>query len=161
MNVIARLEYELAYYDSAVHRSSSLNSKVIKSFVPELRSRKCFSCFGIPMCVMNILCTLHVFMYGYVTRTCERLQWSGTSHSPKLQHYRSLTIRLFSVISWTLVGWRWGFYSSANRQSVGLKIDWGNVSIIFLNWTLLSYRHDKRRYFLKFAFILWHINSCG
>ena len=25
------------------------NSKVIKSFVPELRSRKCFSCFGIPM----------------------------------------------------------------------------------------------------------------
>ena len=26
-----------------------LNSKVIKSFVPELRSRKCFSCFGIPM----------------------------------------------------------------------------------------------------------------
>ena len=27
----------------------SLNSKVIKSFVPELRSRKCFSCFGIPM----------------------------------------------------------------------------------------------------------------
>ena len=26
-----------------------LNSKVIKSFVPELRSRKCFSCFGIPV----------------------------------------------------------------------------------------------------------------
>ena len=26
-----------------------LNSKVIKSFVPELRSRKCFSCLKIPM----------------------------------------------------------------------------------------------------------------
>ena len=26
-----------------------LNSKVIKSFVPELRNRKCFSCFEIPM----------------------------------------------------------------------------------------------------------------
>ena len=26
-----------------------LHSKVIKSFVPELRSRKCFSCFEIPM----------------------------------------------------------------------------------------------------------------
>ena len=26
-----------------------LNSKVIKSFVPELRSRKVFLCFGIPM----------------------------------------------------------------------------------------------------------------
>ena len=26
-----------------------LNSNVINSFVPELRSRKCFSCFGIPI----------------------------------------------------------------------------------------------------------------
>ena len=49
-----------------------LNSKVIKSFVPELRSRKCFSCFEIPMVhvyviylhvyehFMNILCPFHV-----------------------------------------------------------------------------------------------------
>ena len=43
-----------------------LNSKVIKSFVPELRTRKCFSCFEIPMfyvyiyIYMNILCTFHV-----------------------------------------------------------------------------------------------------
>ena len=46
------------------------NSKVIKSFVPELRSCKCFLCFGIPMFiyiwVMNILCTFHIFMYGDV-----------------------------------------------------------------------------------------------
>ena len=28
------------------------NSKVIKSFVPELRIRKCFLCFGIPMLSM-------------------------------------------------------------------------------------------------------------
>ena len=47
-----------------------LNSKVIKSFVPELRSRKCFSCFDIPMFyvyVMNILCTLHISVSGYGT----------------------------------------------------------------------------------------------
>ena len=31
-----------------------LDSKVIKSFVPELRSRKCFSCFGIPMLYIYI-----------------------------------------------------------------------------------------------------------
>ena len=31
------------------HVEEPLNSKVIKSFVPELRSRKCFSCFEIPM----------------------------------------------------------------------------------------------------------------
>ena len=33
------------------------NSKVIKSFVPELRSRKCFLCFGIPM--------LYIYIYIY------------------------------------------------------------------------------------------------
>ena len=48
-------------------------SKVIKSFVPELRSRKCF-CVSRFLCylyiwVMNILCTFHIFMYGYVTIT--------------------------------------------------------------------------------------------
>ena len=30
-------------------------SKVIKSFVPEVRSRKCFSCFGIPMFYVYML----------------------------------------------------------------------------------------------------------
>ena len=34
------------------------NSKVIKSFVPELRSRKCFSCFGILM-----FCVLYIYIY--------------------------------------------------------------------------------------------------
>ena len=38
------------------------NSKVIKIFVPELRSRECFSCFGIPM-----LWTFYVhFTYSYL-----------------------------------------------------------------------------------------------
>ena len=32
-----------------------VNSKVIKGFVPELRSRKCFSCFGIPMFYVYML----------------------------------------------------------------------------------------------------------
>ena len=36
------------------------NSKVIKSFVPELRSRKCFSCFGIPMFYVYMLWTFYV-----------------------------------------------------------------------------------------------------
>ena len=48
-----------------------LNSKVIKSFVTELRSRvfrvSGFLC-SIYMCVMNIRCTFHILMYGYVTR---------------------------------------------------------------------------------------------
>ena len=32
-----------------------INSKVIKSFVPELRNRKCFSCFGIPMFYVYVI----------------------------------------------------------------------------------------------------------
>ena len=43
------------------------NSKVIKSFVPELRSRKCFSCFGIPMFYVYMLWTFYVhFTYSYL-----------------------------------------------------------------------------------------------
>ena len=41
--VIDRLCLSLPYV------KKPFNSKVIKSFVLELRSRKCFSCFGIPM----------------------------------------------------------------------------------------------------------------
>ena len=43
-----------------------LNSKVIKSFVPKLRSRKCFSCFAIPMFYVYMLWTFYVhFTYPY------------------------------------------------------------------------------------------------
>ena len=48
-----------------------LNSKVIKGFVPELRN--CYMFFEFQdsyvlwIYVMNILCTFHVFVYGYVT----------------------------------------------------------------------------------------------
>ena len=46
----------------------------------------------------------------------------GTQHSPKLQHYRGLTIRLFNVISRTHV-W-WGPYISEVVQSVYSTADW-------------------------------------
>ena len=49
----------------------TFNSKVIKVFVPELRSRYVFFMFrdSYVLCiyVMNILCTFPIFMYGYVT----------------------------------------------------------------------------------------------
>ena len=48
-----------------------LNSKVIKIFVPELRSRKCFSCFEIPIfyvyIYMNIICPFRISVSGYGT----------------------------------------------------------------------------------------------
>ena len=73
--VIERLCLSLLYVEK------TFNSKVIKSFVPELRNRKCFLCFGILMlyvyicalwtlwtfCVPVWICLFHIFMYGYVT----------------------------------------------------------------------------------------------
>ena len=44
----------------------------------------------------------------------EAMAMKGNPHSSKLQHYWNLTIRLFSVISRTLVG---GSYPSAEKQS--------------------------------------------
>ena len=54
-----------------------LNSKIIKSFVPEQRSRKCFSCFEIPMfyvyIYMNILCPFRISVSGYGTKILGRV----------------------------------------------------------------------------------------
>ena len=52
--VIERLCLSLPYVEKP------FNSKVIKSFVPELRSRKCFSCFEIPMLSIYELWTYYV-----------------------------------------------------------------------------------------------------
>ena len=44
----------------------TFNSKVMKGFVPELRCRKCFSCFEIPMFYVYMLWTFYVrFAYPY------------------------------------------------------------------------------------------------
>ena len=59
--------------------------------------------------------------------TWEWWQWRDTPHSPKLQHYCNLTIRLFSVISRTLVvGWS---YPSAEVQSVCSTVHEYTVSL--------------------------------
>ena len=74
-----------------------LNSKVIKSFVPELRSRKCFSCLRIPMLYMNILCTFHIFMHGYVTHT---YILSSTDRSVSFYQNSSVWLDILDSRSW-------------------------------------------------------------
>ena len=62
---------------SLVMSKKPLNSKVIKSFEPELRSCKCFLSFGIPMLSIYglwTLCTFHIFMYGYFYSDFQVLQ---------------------------------------------------------------------------------------
>ena len=55
--------------------------------------------------------------------TQESWQWRGAQHSQKLPHYWNLTIRLFSVISRTLVGY--GSYPSAEvRVGIFYSLSW-------------------------------------
>ena len=77
----------------------------------------------------------------------ERWQWRGTPHSPKLQDYWNLTIRLFSVISRALVGG--GFYPSTEVQSVysTAPADWASCS--------------KGKLFLKSKNPCYHFICCG
>ena len=46
---------------------------------------------------------------------------NGTPHSPKIQHFCNLTIRLFSVISRILVGWRLTICSEAADETIHFK----------------------------------------
>ena len=63
--IIERLCISLPYVET-------FNSKVIIGFVPELRSRYVFFVFWdsyvLRIYVMNILCTFHIFVSGYVTK---------------------------------------------------------------------------------------------
>ena len=78
-----------------------------------------------------------VWFYGISEWTWERWQWNDASHSLKFQHYWSLTIRLFSVISRTLVGWVFplckdavgAFYSPSWLGHCLRKVSWSLVYI--------------------------------
>ena len=69
--IIERLCISLPYVET-------FNSKVIKGFVPELRSRKCLSCFGIPMFYVYMLWTFYV-CFPYSCWVCYRLIVSSLS----------------------------------------------------------------------------------
>ena len=67
-----------SHHRKIVHLSlpyvETFNSKVIKGFVPKLRSRKCFSCFGILMFYVYMLWTFYV----HFTYSCMgMLQWGS------------------------------------------------------------------------------------
>ena len=78
--------------------------------------------------------------------TKERKQWRGAPLSPKLQHYWNLTIRLFSVISRTLVGgvgWSGGSYASTEKQLVysTTPTDWAIYTSVWSQVTVPIYIH--------------------
>ena len=60
-----KVSIENLYISLLVSKNLFFNSNVIKGFVPELRSRKCFLCFGIPMLSIYELWTFYVhFTYS-------------------------------------------------------------------------------------------------
>ena len=85
--------------------------------------------------------------------TWEQWQWRGTPHSPKLQHCWNLTIRLFSVISRTLVGG--GSYPSAEKQSV--------YSTAPADWAMSVFPQPAAQLSVlkQFLFsLLWKVSQC-
>ena len=82
--IIERLCISLPYVET-------FNSKVIKGFVPELWSRKCFSCFEIPMFYVYMLWTFYVrFPYS-----CMGMLQCLT---PPTGRYQELFAAIFSVV---------------------------------------------------------------
>ena len=95
-----------------------LNSKVIKSFVPELRSRKCFWFFGIPMFYVYMLRTFYVrFAYpyhGYCTNkfVCWRIQRKTVPYTLNvwLYHYTAQIVACkTTVFKWKSERSQWTF----------------------------------------------------
>ena len=88
---------------SLLHVEKPFNSKVIKSFVPELRSRKVFRVSGflcyIYMCDMNIMNVLRTGMNMYISHIhvwlCNRNSWS--MHQPKRCEYEDNSS---NILSW-------------------------------------------------------------
>ena len=84
-----------------------LNSKVIKSFVSELRSRKCFSCFEIPMFYLYMLWTFYVrFTHSPIMATVQRelsiiARACLSSHT---KHYLTKKIHTYKRIFLTHIG---------------------------------------------------------
>ena len=88
-----------------------LNSKIIKSFVPELRSRKCFSCFEIPMfyvyIYMEIICPFRISVSGYGTESFKNLIYFSVYISIELLffffQFKNLTFKITKKIHQILV----------------------------------------------------------
>ena len=93
--------------------------------------------------------------------TLEQWQWRGASHSPKPQHYRNFTIRLFSVISRTFVRERVlplcrgavNVFYSPSRLGKKNK-EWINEWLIFFK-NVVCYKSMKT----EAVFTKWEMNN--
>ena len=140
-----------------------LKSKVIKSFVLELRSRYLFFMFpdSYVLCiyVTNILCTFHISIYGYVTgrwRKSFSLAWQTSflvSNSQLL------------LETWTASLWDMGFWFLENKitfstfitqyfQSSHYNLDWDWLEILkpLVQFSNLQINTEKNYWITKGSF---------
>ena len=99
-----------------------LNSNVIKSFVPELRSRKCFSCFEI-LCYMY-MCYEHS-MYITHSHIMTMLQVFDCIESIAIQLCKRISSNLFKIeITYKLFPWKSCMHIHLNvcQQMTGVKL---------------------------------------
>ena len=99
--IIERLCISLPYVEKP------FNSKVIKSFVPELRSRYVFFVFrdSYVLCihVMSIICTFPIFMYGYVIITAANYSISNISHHHHVMWLARISLTLSLHVSLSFI----------------------------------------------------------
>ena len=109
-----------------------LNSKVIKSFVPELRSRKCFSSFGIPMFYVYMLWYVMVSGYGTIVGQTGlfNLGITTTPRERKLGFQRKPSVTNTVNMVWFLVLGMKGFLPFPGRlaRKRTLLKDWSSNS---------------------------------
>ena len=86
-----------------------LNSKVIKSFVPELRSHKCFSSFGIPMFYVYMLWTFYVrYRYSCMAMLHFLFHFSWHIFPRHYYYYNCYSLGTFHTnISWWFLTGLW------------------------------------------------------
>ena len=93
--------------------------------------------------LLSIILRVLYFIFWIQEWNQEQWLWRSTLHSPKLQHYWSLTIRLFSIIYRTFVGGVLPLY----RDTVGVfyspfhLADWAIISKTLVERVLLFYRN--------------------
>ena len=124
---IERLCISLPYVET-------FNSKVIKGFVPELRSRYVFFVFRdsyvLCICVMNILCTFHAYPYPAMVQQY-RQHKHQQSNNQKTKRGRKTTVWIFQVtkeISYEKT-WTWLRKGNLKRKTESLLIAAQNNAI--------------------------------
>ena len=143
----------------------TFNPKVIKGFVPELRSRKCFSCFRIPMFCVYMLWRFYVrFTYPYLARV--QKVWTPLSSQLLVKWYQYCPYKKKalalnnprSLICHEIKKKFYGIYSVLSLDFTKLCLVWQSLRDIWLlivptdpNWSPIEQLHRCLTLMIEYA----------